>query len=302
MATSGSRLRGRLGAWLPADVPKRTILGYAAFTAFAFVVFLISTFPHELAARRLASTLAERSGWRIEFDSFAFRPWEGYRLSDVRARPAGAGIPIRAERVSARLGLRDLLFRGRTTLLLDGEAYGGSIEALVAPREDGGFEFELDEVALSEIESLREVVDGLWQGRVSGRLRLHTRGDWSALSGEGTFALADGSLTEATAGGFTIPDVRFSRGTLAFDIEEGRLEIRTAEFAGPDLEANVRGRIHLRRPPERSLLDLNLELHPLPGARSGLEPLLLLWNRNQKPPDGRYRLGVGGSIDAPRLR
>jgi type II secretion system protein N len=302
MATRTIRLRDRIASLVPTGVSKRALVGYAAWTIGAFVVFWIATFPHELAARRLATELVIRSGWRIDFDSVAFRPWEGYRFSAVRARRGSAGAPVEASRISLRPGLRDLLFRGRTTLLVDGEAYGGSFDALVASRDDGGFELELDEIELGEIPTLREVADGRWEGRVSGRLRIHARGDVTNASGEGTLALVDGALSAAMAGGFKIPDVRFSRGDVEFVLENGRLELRRAAFAGPDLDASIGRRIHLRTPADRSLLDLQIEIRPAPGSQSGLEPLLQLWNRNQRPPDGRYRIALGGTLGSPRLR
>jgi hypothetical protein len=53
---------------------------------------------------------------------------------------------------------------------------------------------------------------------------------------------------------------------------------------------------------DRSLLDLQIEIRPAPGSQSGLEPLLQLWNRNQRPPDGRYRIALGGTLGSPHLR
>lgn len=302
MATRTMRWRSSISRLVPPGISKRALIGYAAWTFGAFLVFWIATFPHELAARRLTTELTLRSGWRVDFDSVAFRPWEGYRFSGVRARRGPSGAPVEASRISLRPGLRDLLFRRRMTILLDGEAYGGSFEGLVASREDGGFELELEEIALAEIPTLREAIDGRWEGRVSGRLRVHARGDVSTASGEGTLALADGALTDGAVAGFKVPDVRFSRGDLEFALESGRLELRRAAFAGPDLDASVGGRFHLRAPAERSLLDLQIEIRPAPGSKSGIEPLLQLWNRNQRPPDGRYRIAVGGTLASPRIR
>lgn len=291
-------LRGLFSSGI--GIPNRALLGYALWTVGAFLFFWILTFPHEIVAQRITSEIAARSGWRIEYDSFAFRPWAGYRFTGVSARRGTAGAPVEAARIAVRPGLRDLLLRARTTLLLDGDAYGGGFRALVA--DDGGFELELDEISLAAIPTLRQIIDGRWQGRVSGKMRIHSRGDVTSASGEGSLALADGALTEASASGFKIPDVRFSRGELEFSLAGGKLEIGRGTFEGPDLDVNVRGQVQLRAPAERSPLDLALEIHPVPGSNAGLEPLLQLWNRNQRPPDGRYRIGVGGTLGAPRLR
>lgn len=303
MAFRASRIVSRLGSVVPSGMSRRALLGYGAWTLGLFVLFLILTFPHEMVARRLAADLATRSGWTLEFDSLSIRLWEGYRFTNVRAHRAGTpGGPLVVERLSLRPRWTDLLFHRHTTLIASGQAYGGNFGAEIGGNAAGPIEIEIENVDLGQLATLRAFVEGDWAGKLSGHLRLENLRDLATLAGAGTFQLADASLTRANASGFTLPDLHFTRADTELAIEAGRMDFQRGSFTGPELEAEVRGQIQLRRPADRSLLNLKLMIRPVPGAKANLEPLLMLWNKNQRPADGRYNIGVGGTIGTPRLR
>ena len=50
------------------------------------------------------------------------------------------------------------------------------------------------------------------------------------------------------------------------------------------------------------MVNAALNLKPIPGAPAGLEALLTLMDRNQKPPTGTYSFTVYGALNALRLR
>lgn len=303
MASRAARLFARLRSLVPAGVSGRAVLGYGLWFLVLFLLFLVVTFPHEVLARRLTADLATRSGWTVEFDSLKIRLFEGYRFTNVRAHRAGSpGGALALERLSLRPRWTDFLFHRHTTLVASGEAYGGEFSAEIGGRAEGPIEIEIENVDLATVATLRSFVEGDWAGKLSGHLRLENLRDVATLSGGGAFQLADASLTRANASGFSIPELRFSRGDTEFAIEGGRIDFQRGSFAGPDLEAEVRGQVNLRRPADRSVLNLKIMLHPVPGAKSSLEPLLMLWNKNQRAADGRYNIGVGGTVGAPRLR
>ena len=304
MRFSTAGIFARLERFAPNGTPRRTTALFALWAVALFLVFLFVTYPHDLQLRRWLATIEKDSGWKIRPETVRFVPWEGYRLSRVEITPPGTPEPawIEADRLSLRPLLSGLFIGRANRFAFEAEAYGGEIDGTFESGERTKIELELEGVSLGSAAALKRAVEGEWQGDLSGRLRIDAGPDVRSLSGEGRLELAGASLRAGNVSGFKIPDLTFERGDADVSIEEGRAQLRKLTLAGKQLDVDVRGDLFLRLPIRQSGLNLTLGIRPVPGASPDLENLLLLLNRNQRPPTGAYALTLAGTLGRPRLR
>jgi type II secretion system protein N len=302
MAGSVASWTGRLMRVVPRRVPERSTLFYAAWTLACFLVFLALTFPHDLIVRHWTDEVAEQSGWKIRFGDVWLRPWSGYHLSDVELVASGKdGDPwFSADEVVLRPPLFAVLGRGVIPLGFSGEAYGGRFVGTVD--SPSHVTLSWDGVRLGEYARLTRLVEGSWTGEVSGRLDVGGKGDVRSLEGKGEIHLKDGSLTQGKSRGFTIPDLHFASGDGELELKSGRLEIRSLRLSGSEVDADLRGQMYLLGATSMPVVSGTLGLKPIPGATPGLDPLLMLLNKNQRPPGGTYTFTVSGPLNALRVR
>ncbi|MGH7803744.1 MAG: type II secretion system protein GspN [Candidatus Binatia bacterium] len=275
----------------------------ALYVAVLFLFFLLLTFPHDLQLRRWLGTIEKQSGWKIEPEAVSFVPWEGYRLSRVRISPPGASDAwIEADRLSLRPRLLELLTGRASTFVFNARAYDGKLSGSFTSAQVTKIDADLDDLSLAEAAALRRAVDGEWDGRLSGELRIAAGAEVRTISGAARVTITGAALRGGNVSGFKVPDLAFDRGDADVSIQEGRAEIRKLTLAGKQIDVDVRGDVFLRAPITQTTLNLTLGLRPVPGASPDLENMLLLWNRNQRPASGAYALTLGGTAGRPRLR
>jgi type II secretion system protein N len=303
MRVSASALWSRLERFAPNGSQRRSTVWLAIYTAAFFLVFLALTFPHDLQLRRWLATIEKQSGWKIESETVTFVPWEGYRLHRVHISPPGASDPwIEADRLSLRPRLLELLLGRARTFVFKARAYDGSLKGTFTSGELTKIDADLEDLALGKASSLHRLVEGEWDGRLTGEIRIAAGADVRKISGAGRLALEGGAIRGGNVSGFKVPDLAFERGDADVSIQEGRAEIRKLTLAGKQLDVDVRGDVFLRLPIAQTTLNLTLGIRPVPGASPDIENMLLLWNRNQRPTSGAYALTLSGTAGRPRLR
>ena len=293
---------GRVGRLVPRGVPERRSLPYVAWTIAWFLIFLVLTFPHELIVRRWTDDFAATSGWQIRFDGVWLRPWSGYHMSRFELVAPGKDTEpwITADEVVLHPPLLALFGRGLLPLGFSGDAYGGEFEGVVG--SPSHVELTWSHLRLGRYPRLTRLAEGTWAGDFSGELDLEGKGSVRTLDGKASVHLKDASLTHGKVQGFTIPDLHFATGDGEAEIKNGRIEIRTLKLTGSDVDAEIRGQVYFPTENAVPMVNANLSLKPIPGSPAKLEPLLTLWNQNQRPPGGVYSFTIAGPLNAPRIR
>ena len=302
MGAAVSGLAGQLGRLLPHRIPAPSTLGYGAWTAAWFVLFLALTFPHDLIVRHWSDEIAAQSGWQTRYDDVWLRPWNGYHVS--RARVIAPGKDTEPVLAAAEVVFRpsfSVLFGGSPfPFYFSGRAYGGDFTGSVA--QSGALDLTWNALHLAEYPRITSLVDGNWAGDLSGELHLAGNADLKNLEGRGRLALKNASLTQGKAQGFTIPDLHFASGDADFEMKGGRVEIRSLKLAGSEVDADLHGQLYLLAANSMPVANAAVTLKPIPGAPPGLEALLTLANRNQKPPSGAYSFTLYGPLNGLRVR
>ncbi|MGH7857994.1 MAG: type II secretion system protein GspN [Candidatus Binatia bacterium] len=304
MATAAASILSRFERLVPRQMPRRSFLLYAIYTIALFLLFLVLTFPHDLVARRYAREIARETGWDLRFDDASLVPWAGYRFSNFRVQAPGAGATpwIGADRVSFRPSLQTLFGGGLSAASFYGEAYGGEFSGSTRLGETTTVDLSWQRLDLAQYPRLAEIIDGRWNGVLSGDLHLESRESLRDTEGRARLSLRDGSLTGGSAQGFTVPDLTATQGDGEVEIKGGRLEIRTLKLTGAEIDADIRGQLYLRTPLLQSVVNATLSVKPVPGAAPGIDGLLTLLNRGQKPAGGTYSFTLYGMLSQIRVR
>lgn len=304
VATLATSLFSRLERAVPWRRPPRSAVFALLYTVALFLIFLVLTFPHDIVAQRVAERLAADSGWTIRYERVSLRPWEGYRFSNLRLIPPGKSDDswIRARHVSFWPSLRALFGSDVVRLAFHGRAYDGEFSGSLDRGEISSVDLSWQDLRLAAVPSLTTLVAGNWEGLLSGDLRLAGKGDLRSLDGRVKLVLRNGALTAGDVRGFTIPDLHSTQADGEFEVKGGRLEIRSLKLASAELDVEARGQIFLRLPLADSIVNATLSVKPIPGANPGIEALLTLWNRNQRPPGGTYSFTLYGPLSAVKVR
>lgn len=305
MAATATTIGSMLSRLMPLRRPSRSTLLWAAYFAVLFAVFLVVTFPHDVVARRVAERISQETGWSLRYENVSLSPLDGYRFRDLSLTPPASLEPaFEAGRFALRPTLGALFRANVFPAVFRGETYGGSFRGTYDNAGESSLALEWTDVDLARMGAVARAVEGTWSGRFSGELALRGRGPLAALDGSGKLLLRDGAILKGRLSGFAIPDLHVAQGESQFKLEKGRLEIERLRLAGPEVEVEVRGQVTLRTPAEQSAIALNASVKPIPGSPAGqsIEGLLLLANRNQRPPNGVYAYKLGGTLARPRVQ
>jgi type II secretion system protein N len=298
MSSSIAGLAGQFRRLLPRRYIGQWSLGYVAWTVGWFVVFLALTFPHDLVVRRWTDDIAVQSGWRVRYDEAWLRPWNGYHLSRVSLTAPGKDTEPWLS--ASEVVFRPSLGSGGFPFYFSGRAYGGDFAGFV--EQSGGLGLSWNQFALSQYPRLTALLDGGWDGTLSGDVHFSGRGELKNIEARGKLGLKSASLTQAKVQGFTIPDLHFANGDAEFELKAGRLDVRSLKLSGSELDAELHGQLFLLGANQTPTVNAVLGVKPIPGAPAGFEPLLMLLNHNQKPPSGSYSFTLYGPLNALRVR
>jgi type II secretion system protein N len=298
MSSSIAGLAGQFGRLFPRRYVGRWSFGYVAWTLAWFVVFFALTFPHDLVVRRWTDDIAAQSGWRVRYDEAWLRPWNGYHLSQVSLIAPGKDTEPWLS--ASEVVFRPSLGSGGFPFYFSGQAYGGDFAGSID--QSGALWLSWNQIALSKYQRLTALLDGSWDGALSGDVHFSGRGELKNIEGRGKLGLKSASLTQAKAQGFAIPDLHFANGDAEFELKAGRLDVRSLKLSGSELDAELHGQLFLLAANQMPAVNAVLSVKPIPGAPAGFEPLLTLLNHNQKPPGGSYSFTLYGPLNALRVR
>ncbi|MGH7898579.1 MAG: type II secretion system protein GspN [Candidatus Binatia bacterium] len=284
--------------------PDRSTAIYLSWTVAWFVIFLMLTFPHDLVVRHWIDRMAADSGWKIHYTNVWLRPWNGYHFSDLRVIPPGKDAEpwLGSARVSLRPSLSALLAGSPFPLGFSGDAYRGTFSGWLNQSRPPAVDLYWSRLDLSDYPRLGRLLEGAWTGEFSGEFHLAPQADAKTFEGRGKIGLRNASLTKGKARGFTIPDLHFATGAAEFEIKGGKVELRSVKLSGSEIDADLHGQLFMPTTNAMPVVNGTLTVKPLPGAPAGLDALLTLLNRNQKPPTGTYTFTLYGALNQLRIR
>mgnify|MGYP000654571030 CR=1 FL=1 len=108
------------------------------------------------------------------------------------------------------------------------------------------------------------------------------------------------SITGAKAQGISLPDLVFSEAKIRAKAKDGKIELDGTSFVSDDISLGISGTITLNKRFNRSRLKLILELEL--GSKFDLISKMVPELKQNKQPDGRYKLTVIGTVANPKIR
>lgn len=294
----------RLERVVPRRLPRRTMLGYGAYTTGLFLCFLVYTFPAEVIAQRLVNRVAADSGWIVRYDGVRLVPWSGFSFSNLSfAAPQKPGdAAIRFAALAVRPSLRTFVGGGFRRARFSGQAYGGALSGTADWSAVPTVDLSWTELNLAEYSALSALIEGSWVGKLSGEAHFQGKEFPAAIEGSGKLDIKSAGLTRGNVGGFKIPDLHFAQGASEFEVKGGNLEIKTLKLSGPEIDVDLRGQLYLRKPVGQSVLAGTLGVRPVPGGAPEIENALKLMNGNRPPANGTYSYALSGFLSDPRAR
>lgn len=285
----------------------RAVVLYGLYTLVLFVVFFISTFPHELVLRQVMSAAGMgRGGSPIEFGSVKFAWWRGYQIDGLRLAPVSGSETAILElaHLWLRPTFRELVRGNPYAVTVAAELYGGSAGGQVHYK-DGTVHGDLawDGLSLGRYQPLLSLLEeGQIAGRVSGLLSF----DAPMRNSSGTQAAGDVTIDGATVTGgklpgFTLGDLSFKQAKLKFKAGSGKVEVQEFNVSGDVNIQQVSGHIGLRDPVTESSLNLRANILQTNTTPDWLKTLI---SAIPRPAGAKLDapLNITGTIAKPRFR
>lgn len=237
--------------------------------AAAFVGLWLAA-PIDPAMQRIIREAEQQTGAEIHVDRASMGLF-GPVLRDVQVRQP---LRLRIDEVRLRPTLSFLWFRPAVAVSLRRD--DGRIDARLGFGYNRDIRVELDAWNLTRSQLGLSLPYGLsLQGDLGGEadLRLPAGSPYD-LTGTVGLELQNASLQ--SDGLVPLPNEALRLGTVRAQLNaaQGRIEIERIQIDGPDLHGTLRGRVELRRPINRSLLDLTVRLRFEDELRNTLGPLL----------------------------
>jgi type II secretion system protein N len=289
----------------PAPADRLRLALYALYTAVLFVVFLLATFPWELAVRR-ALAGAAHGPVAVEIDGVRLGWTLAATVDELRLVPRGdgSGPPlVLARAVRAAPSWLGLLRAHPYPLAVRADLYGGALAGTLDLRPAAlALDAGLEGVDLARWSGLARLAEGAARGRVSGRIALS--GDPArptTLNGGFELRAADLALEGAKVRGIAVPDLHFAELRIVASVTSGRVDLTELAADGRELVVRGEGNLLLRGPLPASLMSLTLTLAPAAGAPDGLRLALNLLPGTTGS-DGGRTLRLSGALGQPRVQ
>jgi len=269
----------------------RPVVAYILFGFMVFVAMLYLRFPGGAVAQYLVSSVSERQPERLLL------------IDDVKpAIPPGLSIEnvvvglrnhpeanIRMERFQVRPSFWNLL-KGKSSLILGGNMYGGSlsgnVDAVRFMRFQGPIQARLNvrDVSIQKCNFITMRMGRQISGKLTGLLTY--RGDLdNFLSGSGSteFILRNGSYP-FLENIFGFNKLDFDKVEAQMDLKNGMLRINNLKLSGPKVHLTLKGDILLKGDIKNSQLEMTSSIE-FPGQSNS-----------------KITMAIGGTIGNPTTR
>lgn len=291
------------------------------------LVFVRLTFPYDALKSRLVTEFNARNKERVlqvsDLSGYGFFGVTAEGVHLVPTSGPGTGIAsLSFDRASIGFSPLSALF-GHVSVDYDLEIGGGTVEGSFSQDEETAeLEVKGEDVDISNVSVLGDMIGLPLGGSLSGDVELILpKGKMAEGVGKFRFtidklAVGDGKAKVRN----TIALPKIDAGTLTFeaDVKEGRLDIGELSAKGKDLEFGASGKIRLREPFDRSIVDVEASFQfkekyttqsdmtkSIFGSPDGKVPGLFDMDptvRRAKDDKGFYTWRVSGLLTKPSFR
>jgi type II secretion system protein N len=281
------------------------MLLYAAYTAVAFLLCLVATFPHEAVVRQLVARAAT-GPVAVEMRGLHLGWTLAYTIDELRLlkRDGDPTLPLlSAASVRVAPSLLSLLRGHPYPVRVAGDLYGGTVEGTVDLRPASfAIDTRLAGIDVGRYSGLRLFMEGALRGKVDGELQMEGNPEKPATT-NGRLALraATVALEGGKLRGITVPDLHFPEIRLAGDVKRGRLELGDVAANGNEVVARGEGNVVLQHPLAASVMNLTLAVRPAAGAPDALRIALNLLPGTPSA-DGEKTIRLHGTLERPRVQ
>ena len=278
------------------------ILIYTLLFTVGFVLFSIVRVPSERLAR-ITLAYADSAGYKVEYDSIGSTLLPGFKLQGVRVFDAASESKVPTMELtdfSVRTTILPL-FLGKAGVLVNADAYGGSIKAKILHRgETNWVEGKISDVDMGAFTMLKDKLKVPVQGSIDGEFDLEILP--SIIQSVGSIAIVLNSFRideGMLLGTFQFPGADLGDVRARLLMENGKLLFDRFAGDGADIKVVAEGDITLQEPVGASALNVNLKLKMSPRIEQALGFAFPLLGLN-KSPEGDYVRRIAGTLSAPR--
>lgn len=301
--------------------------GWPLLYLFCLLVFVRMTFPYRTLKERLVSEFNARSAERLlEIKDLGGVGIFGIEAEGVRMIPRAAtqgGVAsLAVDRAKVSAGPLSALF-GNVAVDFDLEVGGGTIEGSFHQNDEKA-EVRVDgkDVDISGVSVFSDLIGLPLAGVLFGEVELLLpEGKMSVAEGKFSLKIEDLTVGDGKAkvrNTIALPKIRAGDLNLAANVVAGRMEIEDLSANGPDFELNAGGKVRLREPFDKSIVDLDARFlfkepyttqsditKSIFGSPDGKVPGLFDMDpnvRRAKDDQGRYGWRVSGLLAHPSFR
>jgi type II secretion system protein N len=308
------------------------IAGYLLFYFVCLVIFLVVTFPADVAKERIvvafnAEQRATNGKKELKIDeaSLSIRIGgnaKGIHLLMPAKDPEKPQVDFKIDEASARISLLSLLV-GTKSVNYSASLLGGSVDGSFEEKtKERNLEVSLDGLDMSQIEPIKDTIGGPMDGKLGGKVSLQLpEQKVTKANGNIDLELKDMAIGDGKSklfGMLALPRASLGNFVLNAEVKDGQAKITKLSAPGKDIELQGDGKIQLRDNPGDSILDMNLKFRVNDGYRgksdatkslfgapgSTITPLIEALPppnglKGGKCNDGFYGVHVRGTLDHP---
>ncbi len=281
-------------------------VGYPLFALVCLLISLLWTFPVEQMTGLINKQLGQQHHLHMDAEELETSLPLGFTAIDVRLDSTDDKpndfLPLIIPRLSVKAGLFSLI-AGTPAIDLSAEIFGGRVE--------GSFKVNQDEqvyVSALEIENLLFEQIPYFKNKykdlpIKGTFSLNSDITLNLKKLEQSKGFAEMKVANGSTGpgkfGMELPLVRTGNLDARFEIDKGRIDVKTFQQSSPDMESDMRGSITLSKKLgySRANLDYRFKLTDELLKKDDIFKLALSTLNNAKGSDGFYYHTLRGTLN-----
>jgi len=279
----------------------KKLLLYFIYIVAATVFFLYYLFPSDAAKKYVAFQLNKvNPDFSLTIDHIQPVLAPGIRFYTVSLYHLGDSL-VDAEQITIIPGLQSL-FRSKATVSFRGKAYEGTIEGKAdITKKTSDREVAIDAnfsgIRIEESPALQNLIDRSISGVLEGKVTLSRKGP--SRKGSAKLTLSDCKV-ELLSPLINLDQLTFGSIKVDVSINKQTIQIKQCIFKGQQMDGRISGSVTLKKPFEKSVLNLSGVLKPhhffLADLKKSLPANLF---PKKRPGSSGYPIRLTGTLDKP---
>jgi type II secretion system protein N len=282
------------------------ILRYAAYgtlTLLLTLYFMFLTFPFTELKNRILPSLESGLPFSLRVDEIRSTPLLWLELTQLELVPmTGEKTPLlEIPELKIRPSLIDLLI-GRSSLRIRADLLEGFFKGKVSRRKGNlALALSWEGIRPAKHPLLSRIQNTQMEGALSGELDMSMEANnWMTAEGTLSLDLADGSVKNLQAYGFTLPDLAGIRGNGTVRVGKRKAEVTSLTLTADQLSVSLDGSIDLSPRFSSSRLTLKGRIKLAGQLETQYQSMLSNFLRN-KDSEGYFLFSLRGTLGSPRF-